>query len=109
MGRLSSAGRAATRRKPVKDSRSASAAIMFWGLPIRVAAEPVLAAKQKPSRKGAGFSPRARVIETRTGVIATTTTSLVSSADNPPATPISTASRAGGETRRPPTARAARS
>ena len=71
---------------------------MFCGLPMMVPAEPVLAAKQNASRNGTGFSPRDSVIETRSGVIATTTTSLVRSADRPPATPTRIASRTGGVT-----------
>lgn len=76
---------------------------MFCGLPMMVAAEPVFAAKQKPSRKGTGLSPRDRVIETSSGVMATTTTSLVRSAESPPATPIRIARRNGGLTSRLPT------
>ena len=77
---------------------SACAAIMFCGLPISVAADPVLAAKQKPKRNGVGFSPRDSVIETSSGVIATTTTSLVRRAESTPAVTTSSPSSAGGET-----------
>src|SRR6202046_5269568 len=106
MGSEIKAGTAATIRKPLNDNDRPSAAIMFCGLPISVPAEPVLAAKQNASRNGAGLSPRASaqlgcpaepvlaakqnasrngaglsprasVIETRSSVIATTTTSFV--------------------------------
>ena len=86
--------------KPLKESCSPCAAIMFCGLPISVPDEPVLAAKQKARRKGIGFSPRASVIDTRSGVIATTTTSLVRMADSRPDTTTSMASSTGGDTSR---------
>src|ERR1700722_16160521 len=98
MGSEIKAGTAATIRKPLNDNDRPSAAIMFCGLPISVPDEPVLAAKQNASRNGAGLSPRASVIETRSGVIATTTTSFVSIADKNPPTAIKMASKAGGDT-----------
>ena len=43
---------------------------MFCGLPISVAAEPMLAAQARPIRNGIGFSPRCRHRRATTGVIA---------------------------------------
>ena len=86
------------RRKPLKEMPRPWAAMMFCGLPMMVPAEPALAAKQKPSRNGTGLRPRERVIATSSGVIATTTTSLVRTAESRPATATRIASRTGGET-----------
>ena len=71
---------------------------MFCGLPMIVATDPVLDAKQKPSRNGTGLRPRASVTATSSGVIATTTTSLVSSDESTAEVPMRTASNVRGPT-----------
>jgi hypothetical protein len=65
---------------------------MFCGLPISVAAEPMLAAQASPIRKGSGASPRRRHRCATTGVIARQMTSLENTADSTPATTIIAAS-----------------
>ena len=66
---------------------------MFCGLPISVAAEPMLAAQARPTRKGTGSRPRCRHRRATTGVIARQTMSLENTADSAPATAISAASK----------------
>ena len=98
IGSDKSAGMPAVLRKSRKERCSVCAAIMFCGLPMIVPAAPVLAAKQKASRKGIGLKPRASEIWTSKGVIATTTTSLVRSEERKPATTTRMASKTGGFT-----------
>ena len=88
------------RRKPLNEMPRPCAAMMFCGLPMMVPAEPAFAAKQNPRRKGTGLRPRDRVMVTSNGVIATTTTSLVSTADSSPPTVTRIARRTGAETGR---------
>ena len=98
MGSEAKAGTAAMRAKPTNDRSRPWATMMFCGLPIIVPAAPVLDAKQKPRTNGTGLSPRAMVIATRSGVIATTTTSLVNTLDSSAEAPTKTASNTGGVT-----------
>ncbi len=62
-----------------------------WGLPIRVAAEPMLAEHARARRYGTGSLPFLTHPWIRTGVIARQTMSLESSAERPAEVPISTA------------------
>ncbi len=66
---------------------------MFCGLPISVAAEPMLAAQASPTRKGSGAKPRCRQMRATTGVIARQTMSLENTADKAAATASSAPSR----------------
>jgi hypothetical protein len=78
---------------------------MFCGLPIKVAAEPMLAAQAKAKANGTGLSPRCQHTRTTTGVMAKQITSLENTADKAPATPIKTASKAAGDKAQVPTVR----
>ncbi|MCY1546661.1 hypothetical protein D9M68_826670 [compost metagenome] len=66
---------------------------MFCGLPISVAAEPMLAAHARPMRNGSGLRPRCRHSRATTGVMARQTMSLENTAESAPETTISAASR----------------
>ena len=44
-------------RKAPNESRPSWPMSMFWGLPMMVAAEPMLLATARPMRKGMGFMP----------------------------------------------------
>ena len=79
---------------------------MFCGLPISVAAEPMLAAQARPTRKGTGRSPRCRQMRATTGVMARQTTSLENTADSAPASAINAASSPPGGSASAPTRRA---
>ena len=74
---------------------------MFWGLPMRVSAEPMLAAQARARKKGRGFSPLRMHPRPSTGVMARQTTSLVRRADSTPDTRITAPRSAPGETGRP--------
>ena len=69
---------------------------MFCGLPIRVAAEPMLAATASASRKGSGASWRRLQASISTGAIARQTMSLLKTADKAAVMTTSTASRRAG-------------
>jgi hypothetical protein len=62
--------------------------IMFCGLPVRVAVEPMLAASARPIRWGFGSSRSRRARCSTSGVRARQTTSLTSTADSSPDSPI---------------------
>ncbi len=74
---------------------------MFCGLPISVAAEPMLAAQASASRKGSGWSPRFRQASISTGATARHTMSLLKTAESTPTTRISAASIGAGPNGRP--------
>ena len=78
---------------------------MFCGLPISVAADPMLAAQARPIRNGTGLRPRCRHRRATTGVMARQTMSLENTADSPPATTISAASRPARDSGSAPTRR----
>src|SRR5690606_8748412 len=107
MGSDNRAGVAVAATKLLNDISSFCAVIIFCGLPINVAVDPVLTAKQNASKKGTGFNPRARVTDTRSGVIATATTSFVSKDDRTAPTAISTTHNKGGDRGKPATRDAA--
>jgi|GEM_PF-4377555 len=69
---------------------------MFWGLPMMVAAEPMLLARASPSRKGTGLSRAATRPWISTGVKARHTISLASRADRAAASSIDTARNSRG-------------
>ena len=79
---------------------------MFCGLPISVAAEPMLAAQARPTSTGTGGSPRRSAMRSTTGVSARQTTSLENTADSAAVRAISAASSAAGASGRAPTRRA---
>ncbi len=65
--------------------------IMFCGLPVIVAVEPMLAAVARPIRCGIGSSLSRRVRCNKSGVSATQTTSLTRNADSTPDSTMVTA------------------
>ena len=73
---------------------------MFCGLPISVAAEPILLAQARPSRKGTGSSRRRRQASASTGATARQTMSLENTADSTADTAITTPISAAGPTGR---------
>ncbi len=78
---------------------------MFCGLPIRVRAEPMLAAQASANKLGTGSHPRRRAMRSTTGVMARQITSLENTADRPAATAISAASQPARDMGRAPTPR----
>ena len=66
--------------------------IMFCGLPVSVAVEPMLAASARPIRCGFGSSRSRRARCSTSGVSARQTTSLTSTADSSPDSAIVAAS-----------------
>jgi len=68
---------------------------------MSVAAEPTLDAHARASRNGTGSSRRRAQPSTSTGAMARQTMSFANSADNAPATTISSANNASGETGAP--------
>ncbi len=71
--------------------------IMFCGLPVSVAVEPMLAARASPIRCGRGSRRNRRARCKTSGVRARQTTSLTSSADSTAESPIVAASRPSGQ------------
>ncbi len=67
---------------------------MFWGLPMRVAAEPMFAAHASPSKKGTGFSPRREVASIKIGAMARQMMSLLKMAESSAELMMSTAKSA---------------
>ena len=69
---------------------------MFWGLPVSVATLPTLAAVARATRYGTGGNASRRVIPTTSGASTRQTTSFTKSAERPPATTMTAASRLRG-------------
>jgi hypothetical protein len=103
--RLIRTGTMAARAYAAKSSCSTEPMSMFCGLPMSVAADPMLAAHARPSRNGSGLVPRRRHSRATIGVIARHTTSFENTADNTAATAMSAASSAASGRGNSPTRR----
>ena len=81
---------------------------MFWGLPMRVAADPALEAHATARRKGTGSSFRFLQAWMSTGGMARQTMSFMKTAESAPVSMVRAKRRAAGESSMAVTASAAR-
>ena len=95
-------------KKCPKPSRPTCPISMFCGLPISVAAEPMLLAQASPMRYGMGFRRARSTVTARTGVKARQTISFTNTAESEPLTSISSSRKRLGRAVSPPSASAAR-